>query len=548
MSTDHRSSGTSPEPVTDTSQAGQSAATDRRRSVPMPRRWAGWLVSSIPTAAVLVLLAAVGWWGHHSGWRMPTFSELTGETSPLPEDWCDEHAVPESLCVECNPDEYPQRRLYGWCKVHGIHECPFHHPDVAQLDPPPAVDPRDVARAERALRLKPRPENNFACQNPGRRIQFASRAAAEKAGVDIEPVLRSRIMESIRATGEIRYDETRIARLGSKAAGTVWRVEKQVGEQVTKGDLLALIDSAGVGLAKSQLQQALAEWQFNLATVERYRPLAESGAASQAKVLEAEIAVRTSWVRVRGAHQALVNLGLPLSLETVKNLPESDLAERLQFLGLPDGVATELDFATTTSSLLPVTASLSGVVVSRDVVAGEVVDTDKPLFTVADTSQMWLRLNVPLEESSYVEVGQPVTFSPDGSFEPVTGTIDWMSTSADQKTRTVAVRATLRNPDHRLLNETFGIGRIVLRDEPDAIVVPTEAVQWDGSCSVVFVRDQAWFEEKSPKLFHTRSVRVGTRTDDVTEIIAGLLPGEVVATVGSDVLRAQLLKNNLGAG
>jgi hypothetical protein len=35
---------------------------------------------------------------------------------------------------------------------------------------------------------------------------------------------------------------------------------------------------------------------------------------------------------------------------------------------------------------------------------------------------------------------------------------------------------------------------------------------------------------------------------EFTEIIAGVLPGEVVATTGSDVLRAQLLKNNLGAG
>jgi len=68
------------------------------------------------------------------------------------------------------------------------------------------------------------------------------------------------------------------------------------------------------------------------------------------------------------------------------------------------------------------------------------------------------------------------------------------------------------------------------------------------SCHVVFVRDKAWFHAASSKLFHTRSVRPGAKTDDYTEIIAGVLPGEVVATLGSDVLRAQLLKNNLGAG
>lgn len=550
MSTQTLPSGADAAPETDPPEATASspAPSEQQPVGSVPRRFAGWLIRSIPTAIVLTVLAALGWWGHHSGWALPKFSEVTGEAAALPDDWCEEHGVPETMCVECNPDQYPKRELHGWCKVHGIHECPLHHPDVTQLQSLPEIETRDVDRAERALKLRPRPENNSTCQNPGRRIQFASRDAATKAGVDVEPVLRSPIVESFQATGEIRYDETRIVRLGSKAAGTVWRVEKQVGEKVEKGELLALIDAAGVGLAKAELQQALAEWQFNTATYQRFKPLAASGATSKAKVLDAEIAVRKSWVRVRGAHQSLVNLGLPFPLGNVQSLAESELAARLHFLGLSRVATSELDPAATTSNLLPVTAPLSGVVVSRDAVAGEFVDTNKLLFTVADTSQMWLRLNVPLEEAGYVATGQKVNFTADGAADPVNGTIDWMSTSADQKTRTVSVRATLRNTDGRLLNETFGIGTVVLRDESDAVVIPNDAVQWDGSCSVVFVRDKAWFEDRSPKLFHTRSVRVGAKTDDFTEIIAGVLPGEVVATLGSDVLRAQLLKNNLGAG
>jgi hypothetical protein len=41
---------------------------------------------------------------------------------------------------------------------------------------------------------------------------------------------------------------------------------------------------------------------------------------------------------------------------------------------------------------------------------------------------------------------------------------------------------------------------------------------------------------------------LGATNGKYTEVIAGVLPGEVIATAGSDVLRAQLLKNNLGAG
>ena len=106
----------------------------------------------------------------------------------------------------------------------------------------------------------------------------------------------------------------------------------------------------------------------------------------------------------------------------------------------------------------------------------------------------------------------------------------------------------MANSDGELRNESFGTGEIILRDESDAIVVPNSSVQWDGENTLVFVRDARFFEKDRPKFFVARSVRVGVTHDGFTEIIAGVLPGEVVASSGSDVLRAQLLKNNLGAG
>jgi cobalt-zinc-cadmium efflux system membrane fusion protein len=79
-------------------------------------------------------------------------------------------------------------------------------------------------------------------------------------------------------------------------------------------------------------------------------------------------------------------------------------------------------------------------------------------------------------------------------------------------------------------------------------MVPSEAVHWDGTCNVVFVRDKRFFDPKAPKFFHVRTVRVGAKSGDQTEIIVGLLPGEVIASKNSVVLEAQLLKSNLGAG
>ena len=191
---------------------------------------------------------------------------------------------------------------------------------------------------------------------------------------------------------------------------------------------------------------------------------------------------------------------------------------------------------------------MDGIVVARRVVAGEQVDASRVLFQLADTSRMWLTLNVSVEDAGRLALGQPVRFRPDGSREEVSGKLVWISTTADQQTRMVTVRAELPNPNGQLRNETFGAGRIVLREEQEAVVVPNEAIHWEGCCNIVFVRDKGYFDKDSPKVFHVRTVRPGAKNEKATEIIAGVLPGEVVATKGSDALRAELLKNNLGEG
>jgi cobalt-zinc-cadmium efflux system membrane fusion protein len=110
------------------------------------------------------------------------------------------------------------------------------------------------------------------------------------------------------------------------------------------------------------------------------------------------------------------------------------------------------------------------------------------------------------------------------------------------------VRADLPNPEGTLKANAFGTGKIVLRQENNAIAVPNEAVQWDGDCFVVFARDKNYFKKDAPKFFHVRKVRPGAKDENYTELLAGVLPGEVVATKGSGVLRGELLKNNLGEG
>ncbi len=505
----------------------------------------GRIVRGIPPVVIFAALGGLLVWGHQSGWTLPKFSALRGEAT-TPDDWCPNHCVPESECVECRPELMPRPKAHGWCKEHGVHECPLHHPEVAQLPYKPTVTADDRERAARALALTPRAENNSKCELHKRRIQFASDEAVQKAGVDSEPAEAGTVVEAVTANGEITYDPTRTARLSARASGSVLRVFKRVGEPVTAGEVVALVDAAEVGKAKADLLQAVVQLRQKEKLLAGYRE--SPGVVPARTVTDVEAAAGELRARAATAEQALNTLGLPFELKALAKVADDDLPKALRFVGLPAAVTDTLDPKGASWNLLPVVSPQDGFVASRDVVAGEVIDTAKVLVQVVDARRMWLTLDVGQADAALVKVGQPVQFRPNVGREVVAGVVNWMSTEVNDRTRTVKVRAELDNPSGRLRSNTFGTGRVILREEAKAVVVPTTALHWEGDCHVVFVRDKDYLKPGAPKVYHTRTVRPGVKAGDKTEIIAGLLPGEVVAHVGAETLRAELLRGNLGEG
>ncbi|QDT13419.1 efflux RND transporter periplasmic adaptor subunit [Planctomycetes bacterium K23_9] len=511
------------------------------------RRGLSLVLSSIGPTLVLIGFAAVFYYGHHNDWRIPKFAALTGSVETVADDWCEEHAVPESICVECDPILMPKGPDYGWCAVHGVHNCVLGHPDVAQLKETTSILPADLERAARALAVAPRKENNSACKIYQTRIQFASIESVKQAGVDVELIERAPIVEAITGSGEIVYDPTKQASLASRVPGSVWLVTKGVGDLVTKGEVLAVVDAVQVGDLKTSLLRALAEENLQRQNVSRLNQARSAIAGS--RILDAEAALSKAQADVLSAEQSLRNLGLQIETESLRGLSERQVLDNLRLLGIPGEIRAQLNSKTITSNLIPIVSPIEGFVTQRHVAPGEVVDPTRILFEVANTSQMWLTLNVPLENMDQLAVGQPIRFQADGSRYEVEGKLDWISTAADSQTRMVQVRAMLPNVGGKLRSETFGTGQIILREESDAIVIPNGSSHWEGCCQVVFVRDKHYFDSPdSFKVFHVRSVRLGATNGEFTEVISGVLPGEVIAAAGSDVLRAQLLKNNLGAG
>lgn len=509
-----------------------------------PRRVGRAILSSLPSVVVFSLLGCVMYFGHHTGWKIPPASELFGSTVEQADDWCSEHLVPESQCIECNPDLYPKPKEFGFCSEHGVAECVLCHPELAQVKGEPQAPQYDTTKA---IALLPRSENNSRNTLHNSRIQFASIESVEKYGIDIGLVEERAMSDELTANGEIIFNPTRVAHLTTKVPGTVVAVFKTVGDDVGSGDIVALVDAAQVGQTKSQLLDAHVQFRLCRTTVERLRPISGSGAISGKTLIEAESALEKAKVTLQSARQALANLGFEIP-DDLESIEPQKLADELRFAEIPTNLLSVLPRNRRTANLIPVLSPFDGTVATSEIVAGEVVDTTTLMATVADPRQLWLLLNVRQEDTRFIRKGLPIRFRPDNGVDEVNGTISWISSSVDQKTRTTQVRVLLDNPDGRLRDRTFGTGRIILREEPHAIVVPRVAVQSTQDAKFVFVRDKNYFDTKAPKAFYVRQVRLGADDGEFVEILAGVLPGEVVVTEGSNVLLGQLLRSNLGAG
>lgn len=530
---------------------------------------------ALPTLVVLCALGALAVWGHRTGWKTPSFAALLGEAKAEKEDWCAEHNVPDSKCLACHPELagenaadwckehgvpesrcticHPEILTTGvagdWCKEHGVPEsgCTICHPEIARKGELPGADVTVTEGTHDGEGPEAHPQgitsqggsplrDPSTCQKHALKVQFASPAAVAKAGVALGQVVERPMSASVVVNSEIDYDRTRFAKLATRVGGTVWTVEKSLGEIVEAGSVLALIDSADVGRAKADFIQASAAFTVRKRTLDRLTLSAGAGFRTEAERLEAEALVREAEGQLFSAKQALVSLGLPAP-------PESATPESLALLGLPDsGRQLASGNRALSANLTPLIAPFRGVVVTRDVVAGEGVDASRVLFEIADTTRMWVTMDVPQAEAHLVALGQRVIFRPDDARdESVTGTVAWIATAVDEMTRTVKVRADVENPTGALRAHSFGRAQIVLRATPNAVAVPSEAVQWEGCCYVVFVR-------LTDTIFQTRKVRLGAKDAAYTEVLVGVLPGEVVATTASHVLKSEILKSNLGAG
>lgn len=302
----------------------------------------------------------------------------------------------------------------------------------------------------------------------------------QRAGVRTTLVRRASMSTSVRATGTVAADETRQAVLSARFTGFVEKLYvAQTGDVVRAGQPLMR-----VWVESPELLVKEADFIGSL----------QSGAPEHA-------ATAANLLRQYGVAQSELNA--------------------MAKSGVPTRSVTFV-------------APASGTVMEKPVVQGMHFATGDTLFKTTDLSRVWVLADVSERDLASVRAGQAATITfrdnPSASFE---GKVKFVYPQFDPATRTVKVRIEVVNKDGHLRIGQYADVRIAATAAAvAALVVPASAIVDDGTRAVAFVA-------KSGGMFEPRRLKLGARSGDTVEVLAGLNEGEQVVTSGNFLIDSE---------
>jgi len=441
-------------------------------------------------------------------------------------------------------------------------------------------------------------------QIPSTQVQL-SEGKRRTAGIRVEPVRRGTLTEVVRLTGKLAINEDRIARIHPLVEGRVHEVKVQFGDQVKKGQVLAIIDSQQVGKAKLELFKAMQdvrlttvnyEWQQTirkntqalLASLEKGVPInqieEQFGDRPMGEYRQQLLAAYAELHKARADHNRLAEVSgqgvvpakqliaakatldaaqatFSAAMEQIRfTVARNELAAKqdlekaqtteatdrqlLGILGYHDVKPEDIDPAIQkeTISHYTVSAPFDGTVITKDIVLMDKVDSTTQMFSLADFSTVWLQADI---YEKYLPSVQHLSNK----------IVRFRSESYPRRDFDARVfylgnivDAKTRTVDMKAvadnLERVLKPGMFVELDLP-AQAVP-DVLQVPTAAIQTHEKRTFVFVQKNDGLFVRRDVRVGRTGEGSVEIIAGLAEREPVVVEGAFALKSEMLSELMG--
>jgi cobalt-zinc-cadmium efflux system membrane fusion protein len=304
----------------------------------------------------------------------------------------------------------------------------------------------------------------------------------------------------MRLNGRLVWDEGRTVRLYPAFAGRVIRIEVKAGDAVKQGQPLAVLASPDFGQAQADARRAQSDFALAEKSLKRVQELYAAGVAPRKDLSAAE------------ADHARA---------------EAELARATAKVKLYGGVG---DYSVDQNLVL--SSPIAGAVVERNINPGQELRPDLQLanspamFVITDPSRLWVQLDASEGQFGALRRGETIRLrSAAWPGETFGATVEAISDFIDPATRTIKIRGSLENRQHKLKGEMFVTAELQTQSRA-SLQVPEKAVLAAGGRNYVFV-------EEAPGRYARAEIKLDGVHDGVAGVVDGLALGQKVVVDGN---------------
>jgi cobalt-zinc-cadmium efflux system membrane fusion protein len=306
--------------------------------------------------------------------------------------------------------------------------------------------------------------------------------------IELDTVKSDYVKHELKMTGKITFDQEHTQKIYPLASGRVLAVKAELGDFVTKGQVLAVVSSSEAADYENQTSAAESKLAIAEKNLSVAKDMYEDGLTSQKEYTTAQ--------------------------------KEYEIA-KAEFKKLQEVLKI---YNVSGSSTYTIKAPISGYIVEKKLTPDFYIRTDnnENLFTISDISNVWVMVNLYEVDLTKIQVGYDAevrTLSyQDKVFQ---GVVDKIFNVVDPDTKTLKARIKLHNPDYSLKPEMFAKVVLFYADNRQMPEVPSNAVIFSNNKRYVMVyKDRCHIE--------TRAIEVGDEFRNSTYVKFGVKTGERV--------------------
>ena len=326
-------------------------------------------------------------------------------------------------------------------------------------------------------------------------------------GIEIRAAGPATIRATLKLPGEIVFDEHTIVQVVPRLPGIVTAVYRHHGQQVMKGEVLAVIESQVLAEMRAQFLAARKRLSLARITLEREKQLWEEKISAKQDYLAAQQALTEAEITSDLALAKLRTIGVP-----------------------PEAVHQRGELAR-----YDIRAPISGLITAKTIAQGQTLKEDTAIFTIADVSTVWAQVTVYAKDLEALRLGEKATIRSTAINVEGEGVISYISALIGVQTRSATARVVLDNKEGHWLPGMFVTAELVTEETQVPVAVSTDAIQTLRDWSVIFGRYGNYLE--------ARPLKLGRSDGRMVEVLTGISAGEQYAAGNSFAIKAELGKS-----